>query len=452
MATSSGSEHTPLLTSRASARESNPSTLQDDLSKASNRHAFKIAAAMFSFAMLGLLQSSIGALLPLISKDYSLSDLHVSLIFVVGPLGYILAAQTSSFIHHRFGQFGVAFTGPVLQIIATGLLSLHPNFAIVLVAYAVLGLGMGLLDGSWCAWAGSMDRASTISGLLHGSFSAGAATAPILVTLMATNGYAWFQWYYVLVSQVKILLVSSLRLLQGGLSVIDAVALCTAFRGDTASVYRQSHQSEELDNKVDHRAILKFPATWWCAAYFLADVGVETAISGWVVSFMLRSRAATPYLAGLSSSGFWAGMAVGRLVLGPLTDRIGVRKATAFYFALAILVETLFAILPYPVISVVLMIVLGFVMGPLFPSGVIVLTQLLPKEYHVAAVSFVASLGQVGGALLPFGIGAVVEGLGIGVFRFAILVQSVLAMILWITFAKLRPAASTFEQALAHED
>lgn len=215
-------------------------------------------------------------------------------------------------------------------------------------------------------------------------------------------------------------------------------------------MYHQAHQSEDADSKTHSRAMLKLPATWWCAAYFLADVGVETAISGWVVSFMLRSRAATPYLAGLSSSGFWAGMAVGRLVLGPLTDKVGVRKATAMYFSLAICVETLFAVLPFPVISVVLMVVLGFLMGPLFPSGVIVLTQLLPKELHIAAVSFVASLGQVGGALLPFGIGAVVEGLGIGVFRFAILLQSVIAMILWLAFAKLGPAAA--ERMLAHED
>jgi fucose permease len=187
--------------------------------------------------------------------------------------------------------------------------------------------------------------------------------------------------------------------------------------------------------------------------YFLADVGVETAISGWVVSFMLRSRNATPYIAGLSSSGFWAGMAVGRLVLGPLTDRIGVRKATAIYFVLAALLESLFAALPNPVMSVVLMVVLGFLMGPLFPSGVIVLTELLPKELHVSAVSFVASLGQVGGALLPFGIGAVVEGLGIGVFRYAILVQSILAMLLWAVFARLPPLVS--REALTsslHED
>jgi fucose permease len=452
MTSSSREEHTPLLASHAPAHEiSNPS--QDGSPKVPLRLAFKLPAAMFSFAVLGLFQSSIGTLLPLISKHYNLSDLHVSLVFIVGPAGYIVAAQASSLIHNRFGQFGVAFIGPVLQIIAAGLLSLHPRFELVLVAYTVLGLGAGLLDGSWCAWAGSMERASTVSGLLHGSFSAGAATAPILVTLMTTNGYAWFEWNYVLVSEVCYDITRPcLHKSQSALSIIDAFALCTAFWGETASLYRQAHQSEDANGKTCSKAMLKATATWWCAAYFLADVGVETAISGWIVSFMLRSRAATPYLAGLSLSGFWAGMAVGRLVLGPLTDKIGVRKATALYFALAVSVETLFAILPYRIISVVLMIVLGFLMGPLFPSGVIVLTQLLPKELHVGAVSFVASLGQVGGALLPFGIGAVVQGLGIGVFRFAILIQSVLAMSLWIAFSKLRPATAAIERTLAHED
>jgi fucose permease len=223
-----------------------------------------------------------------------------------------------------------------------------------------------------------------------------------------------------------------------------------AFWSASASVYRQTHPAEASKGRL--KEMLRYPATWCCAAFFLADVGVETAISGWIVSFMLRSRSATPYLAGLSSSGFWAGMAVGRLALGPLTDRIGVRRATVLYFILAVLTEILFVVLPHTIVSVVLMVILGFLMGPLFPSGVIVLTQLLPKELHVAAVSFVASLGQVGGALLPFGIGAVVEGMGIGVFKYAILVQSVLAMLLWMVFARLRPVVAASQRSLERED
>lgn len=200
MAPNSQEEGAPLLSEHATAVQNHANAPQHDPAKIPVRFALKIAAAMYSFATLGLFNSSIGALLPLISSHYDLSDLHVSLIFVVGPLGYIIAAQTSSLIHHRFGQLGIALIGPVLQIIAAGLLSLHPHFGLVLVGFAVQGLGTGLLDGSWCAWAGSMEKANSVSGLLHGSFSAGAAAAPLLVTMLTTNGRAWFEWYYVLVS------------------------------------------------------------------------------------------------------------------------------------------------------------------------------------------------------------------------------------------------------------
>lgn len=162
---------------------------------------------------------------------------------------------------------------------------------------------------------------------------------------------------------------------------------------------------------------------------------------------MLRNRDATPYAAGLASSGYWIGMAVGRLTLGHATDRIGVRRATLLYFLFAVGTEVLFAFFSSVVVSIVLMTIVGFVMGPLFPSGVVILTRLLPGELHVAAVSFVASLGQVGGAFLPFAIGAVVQGLGIGVFCYAILVETVLALLVWVAFAKLRPLVSPVAHA-----
>jgi fucose permease len=117
-------------------------------------------------------------------------------------------------------------------------------------------------------------------------------------------------------------------------------------------VYRQSKQSNVVDNKTDVKAIYRQRATWLCAAYFLAYVGTETAISGWVVSFMLRSRDASLPLASLASSGYWIGMAIGRLVLGFGTDRIGVRRATALYFIFAVGLEVLFATVSSPVVSV----------------------------------------------------------------------------------------------------
>jgi fucose permease len=155
---------------------------------------------------------------------------------------------------------------------------------------------------------------------------------------------------------------------------------------------------------------------------------------------MLDYRHSTIGEASLCASGFWIGMAIGRLTLGFSTDRIGVRVAVMCYLLVAIAIEVQFFLFSSWVMTAVLITLLGFIMGPLFPSGVVVLTRLLPGELHIAAVSFVASLGQVGAAFLPFAIGAVVQSLGIGVFRYAILVETVLALEVWVLFSKLRTA------------
>jgi fucose permease len=242
---------------------------------------------------------------------------------------------------------------------------------------------------------------------------------------------------------MEILRIYSTDDLQVGASALSFLVLVSAFRHESAEVYRQTKASKLIASKVDTKVMFKYSATWLCAAYFLTYVGTETAIYGWVVSFMLRSLHSTTYESGLAASGYWVGMAVGRLSLGFLTDRLGVRRATVLYFIFAIGIEVLFAMLSSAAISVVLMTALGFVMGPLFPSGVVLLTRSLPAELHVAAVSFVASLGQVGGAFLPFAIGAVVQGLGIGVFRFAILAETVLALLVWVAFVQLRAGFPT---------
>jgi fucose permease len=180
------------------------------------------------------------------------------------------------------------------------------------------------------------------------------------------------------------------------------------------------------------KTILKYRAIWISSVYFLAYVGTESAISGWIVSFLTRARGASTEAAALSLSGFWTGMAIGRLSLGVVTDYLGVARATTMYLSTAITLEILLAVFSSVKVSITLATVLGFIMGPLFPSGIVLLTSLLPKETHIAAVSFVASIGQIGGALLPFVIGATVQGLGIQIFKYVVVVQLSVALGIWL--------------------
>lgn len=190
---SAGSETQPLLSTPGLA------TLKDD---GHRTHVYlRVAAAMYSFLVLGILTSTTGVMIPKLETEYQLSDIKVSLIFLINPIGYLSAAALNNSIHLKFGQRGVALIAPIGHLIFTCVASLHPNFYLLLASFAFAGFGTGLFDGAWCAWAGAMENANTVSGFLHGSYSVGAGLGPFLAgTLLSKGQYPWYSWYYVLVS------------------------------------------------------------------------------------------------------------------------------------------------------------------------------------------------------------------------------------------------------------
>ncbi|KAK7215827.1 hypothetical protein V2G26_003830 [Clonostachys chloroleuca] len=381
-------------------------------------------AAMYSFALLGLFVSTTGVMLPRMEAFYHLNDVQVSLCFLAGPVGYVISAQLNHSIHLHFGRRGIAVVGPIFQILSAALTAMHPPFPIVLASAALGAFGAGLLDGSWCAWAGRMDNANLISGLLHGSFSLGAGCGPVLAELVLSGNRPWYSWFYALTA----------------FSILELTILPFAFRHENAKMYRNRRYdeiAEESHQKLSK--IFHYKSTWLCALYLLIYVGTESGISGWIVSFMLRVRHSSTQHASTCSSSFWIGMAAGRLILGLLTDRIGVKRATNGYIVCALVFQILFVTVEGQVTSAILIALVGFFCGPLFPSCIILLTRLLPRDLNVAAVSFVASVGQIGGAFLPFGLGALSQLIGLGVFGVVIVIQLFCCLVLWILFSGLRP-------------
>lgn len=79
-------------------------------------------------------------------------------------------------------------------------------------------------------------------------------------------------------------------------------------------------------------ALLTMPSarvTWLCALFLLGYVGIEVALGGWIVTFMIRERKGSNFASGMTETGFWLGITVGRLVLGFVTPRIGEKLSIA---------------------------------------------------------------------------------------------------------------------------
>lgn len=67
--------------------------------------------------------------------------------------------------------------------------------------------------------------------------------------------------------------------------------------------------------------------TWVCAVFLLGYVGIEVALGGWIVEFMIQVRQGEAFASGMAAMGFWLGITVGRVILGFVTPRIGERLA-----------------------------------------------------------------------------------------------------------------------------
>ncbi|CAN8097690.1 unnamed protein product [Discula destructiva] len=422
----------------------------------------KVLATLVSFVVLGLIMSTPGVILPHLEAHYHLNDVRASLIFLVAPAGYLVGARLNAPVHTRLGRRGVAVLAPACQVMFTGTVFLfhdphRAGFPLFLVATVVGNVGSGLLDGSWCAWAGGLGgpRTNTIQGLLHGSFSVGAGLGPFLAgTMYSVWRWPWWTWYGALLSAVVVqglILFTAFysedgRRYRDGLRARQTDQLNTVAAAAAAAATTCPHQEAATgaDTDKENRNSLHHPATWLCAAYFLAYVGTEAAISGWIVTFLRRARHVAPYTASLASTCFWLGMALGRLALGPCTDRAGVGRSTASYLMIAIALQAgLATVVPdrpsHRAVPVVLALIagIGMFLGPLFPSGIVVLARALsPGEGLVGAVSFVASVGQLGAAALPFALGALATWVGdIEVFQAFIFALLVGTLGVWLLFS-----------------
>ncbi len=248
---------------------------------------------------------------------------------------------------------------------------------------------------------------------------------------MVTSHLPWYTFYYLMVRSTDSLQFKSDVHEKIGLAFTELVCGAITFKDATAAIHRASHTTAETNERSRTSEALSSRITWLCAVFLLGYVGVEVSLGGWLVEFMLRVRNAQPFAAGLTATGFWAGLTLGRVILGFVTGRIGEKLAIAIYLLLCMGFELLFWLIPTFISSAIFAGLLGFFLGPLFPAAIVVATKLLPRHLHVSAIGFAAAFGGGGAAVLPFAVGAIAQAKGVQVLQPIVLAFLALILGLW---------------------
>ena len=138
-------------------------------------------------------------------------------------------------------------------------------------------------------------------------------------------------------------------------------------------------------------------------------------------------------------------MAIGRYALGPVTESVGLHTSVSSYIVVACCAQLGLMVLNQISGMLAVLGVCGFFLAPLFPSGIVMLSTRTPPENRTQVVAAVIALGQIGGAVVPYGLGLLATHLGTHYLLHVTLGLSVLLLGIWAVITRLEVASVTEE-------
>lgn len=383
---------------------------------------YKLAAAFLGFFVGGMKDAATGVVLPQIEKYYGISYITVSLAFLAPFAGSLLAASINDKVHRMVGRVGVVAIGSALQLTYFVTASIAPAFPLFIVACSGAGLGSGIIEGSWNAFAGTLKDSNQLLGILHGFYGIGGVVSPSVGQVIIEKGLPWNRVYLILV----------------GCSATSLICSSIAFRHDKGSTYvKEISNLDGTKNNNSFKAVIKSKLVWILALTIFLYVGGEVSTGGWTTTYMIEVRNGSSDSMGYVSTGYWIGIAVGRIVLGFVSAKIGHLQIMVVIYIIGVICAALcFWLIPNLIAAAVSVGFVGLLVGPLFPTMMAVAVTKLPKWLHVSGLGFAAAFGGGGAAVMPFIAGALSDQFGPWVIAPLIVGAFSGNLILWLVIVK----------------
>ena len=364
---------------------------QAELSQSSSNRKL-VLAGQIAFLPTGILTTLLGPMLPILIARWAMNDTQAGNLFLVQFLASLGGVQLSGVLLARWG-FRPAFLSGLL-LMACGVATVYMgSLWLGLASVAAYGLGLGLIvpsDNLLIAEIGSgtgsgpSSRAGAVS-LLNFFWGVGAVFCSLMVAWTAAHKLLPF-----FLGSVALFLV----------------LLALAMRNLPFPAAETSAESP-----ISWRELAKSPTIWLFAAVFFLYPGAETAVGGWIGSYVSRLGSRGAAIASMMPAFFWSALTVGRALgtafLRYFPERRVLRAgyaAGAAGIALMLWAPTLPGVIGGALIT-------GLSFATLYPITVARLSQ----HFGVAARSIGAvmfSLAALGPAVIPWMVGVISHATG----------------------------------------
>ncbi|OCB89376.1 MFS general substrate transporter [Sanghuangporus baumii] len=353
----------------------------------------------WTFIFEGWSDASLGPLLPSIQGFYGVKYSIVSLIF------FFLCITIA--------------IGAAGQIIGYSILVPAFPFPVTILAYTLYGFARMMENSQVNAFVVGLNNPSKM-GILQTAYGVGALVSPFVATRFATTRL--WNFYY----------LTSL-----GLNISVVIFILCAFRLKTINeLYVSSgvplpRRIITEDKRNVYRQLSGIRALYFCSLFAFAYIGVEITLGGWTVTYLI-DRTGADSSAGYVSSGFFGGLALGRVLLLWVNKKVGEQRVTILYGILAIALEAVIWAVPHFIASAILVSFVGLLMGPMFPILMNQCGSFFPPRLLSGGIGSVVGAGTLGGALVPFVTGTLADRFGVTSMQPLVLAMMIFMILMWV--------------------
>ncbi|MDF2726217.1 MAG: transporter [Paenibacillus sp.] len=388
-----------------------------------------LAVVFGGFLIFGISENVKGPAIPLMQRDFQLTESQLGLLLALNSLGYLAACTFTSYLA---GKIGIRWTGIAAfasMAVAGVLMYLSASYGSLSAAYFLLYIGNGMLEIGLAIMAARIftKNAGTMMNLAHFFYGLSSMFAPMLaaslIGVQVGGGALGWRGMYVVM-----LMLSLLPILP---------SLLGRFPADGR---------REGGKRVSFKQLLRDPIAWLIVAVLSFGVVSELAVGSWLVYYVQNAYGWSVGAGSRLLSLFFLFFMLARLLLGPLTDRIGYTLSIMLFSAFSGLCSL--AAIVTGEKGAIMFAIAGVGIAPIYPTVMALIAKRYAHSVDTAITFTVTLMGIccVGGNVL---IGAVIDGVrnslnsqrvglqaGYGVIALLALLCSAVCIVLYVALRK----------------
>ncbi|RAV23195.1 MFS transporter [Paenibacillus contaminans] len=348
----------------------------------------QLATIFLGSVIFGFSENIKGPAIPRIQFDFMLNESQLGALLSLNALGYLIACSFTAFLARIWGIKLVSIAAFGAMIASGILIYFSRSYPMFSSSYFLMYVGNGMLEIALAILGARIfvKNTGTMMNLTHGFYGLSSTVAPLIATgLMTVSVFGhtldWRGMYLVMLS----------------LSILPILfALRSTFPGDEIS----------HEDRIPLKMLMRDPALWFMVLILSFGVVSELAVGGWLVNFLEKAYEWDTVTASGMLSAFFLCFALARLLLGPLTDKIGFNLSLIIFSGFSA-VCTFGAILGGERLAY-LFAAAGIGIAMIYPTVMAFLAKRYPNGSDTA-ITFTVTLMGVGSVIGNYLIGGVIE-------------------------------------------